>query len=132
MNTKTEPKRLTSRDWRRRARSTRDAQWAFMEKIAALGVLWFCCWNKLGKPELADEVRTSLFGGMALNDWMFRHRAWFRIGRWNEERYASPIRLKPAGRRALRQRWRYDLEPVFGGMVEPGWQAIPEPRRTSP
>ena len=47
------------------------------------------------------------------------------IGEWSQERYASPVFITSDGRAALATRALYDLEPVEGGLVEPGWQAIP-------
>jgi hypothetical protein len=40
------PKRLTDRNSRMFARRERDAQWAFMERIAKEGVVWMCPWDK--------------------------------------------------------------------------------------
>lgn len=98
-----------------------------MERAAEHNPLWFCVWNKARQPELADEWRDGLITGMELQDWMARHRDWFVIGRWSDKRYARPIRLTTAGRAALTNREAYDMEPVYGGLVEPGWQCIPAP-----
>ena len=56
---------------------------------------------------------------------MGAHPDWFVVGAWDDARYAQPVHLTEAGRLALTQRARYDLEPVRGGLVEPGWEAIP-------
>ncbi len=53
---------------------------------------------------------------------------WWVIGDWSDQRYAAPVSLTDAGRAALANREQYDLEPVTGGLVEPGWQATPAPR----
>lgn len=95
-----------------------------MERAATHNPLWFCVWNKTGQPELEDEWRDGLITGLELMGWMSRHRQWFIVGRWSEKRYARSIRLTQAGRRALKSR-AADMEPVYGGMVEPGWQCIP-------
>jgi hypothetical protein len=42
------PKTLHSKTEREIARYVRDGQWAFMERIQAVGKLWFCVWNKDG------------------------------------------------------------------------------------
>src|SRR5690606_5897134 len=111
------PKKLTSKRDREAARWTRDRQWEFMERVAKHGTLWFCVWNKYGRPEAEDEWRDGLLTGMDILDWMKRHRDWFVIGRWNDGRYAQPIKLKPPGRRALQNRHLYDMEPIHGGLV---------------
>lgn len=79
-------------------------------------------------PYPADLYVTGLIDGMELLEWLNRHRDWWIIGRWRDDRYAAPIRLTAKGRRALKRRSRYDMEPVTGGMVEPGWIAVPLPR----
>ena len=119
------PKLLTDLNNRRYARELRDTHWEFMERIEKLGMLWWCIWNKNGKEEALDEVRCSLIRGLEINSWIQRHRNWFRVGRWSEERYAQPVRLTRRGEWALHHRKRYDLEPVEGGLVEPGWIAYP-------
>ena len=40
------PKRLTDRNSRMMARRERDAQWAFMERVAREGIIWMCPWDK--------------------------------------------------------------------------------------
>ncbi len=96
-----------------------------MERIAEHGTLWFCVWNKRGLPEQADEWRSCLVSGMELQDWMQTHATWFVCGEWSDDRYAAPVQLTDAGREALKHRDAYDMESVNGGLVEPGWQAIP-------
>ena len=51
-----------------------------------------------------------------------------RRDEYDEKRDAWPFRLTDAGRAALQDRDRYDMEPVYGGMVEPGWTATPSPK----
>lgn len=123
------PKKLKGREDRRQARRTRDSQWKFMERAKEHDPLWFCVWNKTGQPELADEWRDGLITGMEMMEWMQRHPTWFKTGRWSDKRYARPIRLTPAGRRALKTR-EFDMEPIYGGLVEPGWQCIPARPKT--
>lgn len=122
------PKVLKDKSSRAMARAIRDRQWEFMERALKHNPLWFCIWNKRGLPELENEWRDALISGMKIQEWMRAHKPWFRVGKWNEERYATPVRLTPAGRWALRHRMRYDMEPVTGGLVEPGWSCTPAPR----
>jgi hypothetical protein len=126
------PRRLRSKFDRECARNTRDQHWDFMEKVQRLGVVWWCIWNKKKMPELQDEHRCSLISGMELNEWIHRHRDWWRIGKWDEARYACPVRLTTAGRQALRDRARYDMEDVTGGLVEPGFIVTPARRKEVP
>lgn len=120
-----EPKQLTS-DWERQiARNIRNSQWRMMERIAEHGTLWFCVWNKYRKPEAEDEMRCGLIDGLEKLEWVRAHPDWFMEGEWSEARYAFPIRLTDAGRTALTERELYDMEPVQGGLVEPGWIAVP-------
>lgn len=108
-----------------------------MERVAEHGTLWFCNWNKDRRDEGPDELRTSLIGGMSIGAWMDKHPDWFVAGEWSEDRRAFPVRLTDAGRAALADRSPWDMEPVTGGMVEPGWIAVParpraEGRRPGP
>lgn len=121
------PKRLTDRDSRRMARFVRDRQWKFMECCLASNPLWFCVWNKKKLPELADEWRDGLITGLEIEQWMAAHKDWFKRGRWSPKRYARPIRLTDAGKAALADREPYDMEPVVGGLVEPGYVVTPLP-----
>lgn len=123
-----QPKRLKARMWREIARNVRDQQWRLMERAAEHNPLWFCVWNKNRRPTLADEQRHGLIDGMEMLAWTDRHPDWFIKGEWSDERYAFPLYLTDAGRVALAEREKYDMEPVYGGMVEPGWQAIPYPK----
>jgi hypothetical protein len=125
-----EPKQLTSDDNRAMARRMRDTQWAFMEKVNRLGTVYVCWWNKNRRHDdtqpLPEDLQVcGLIDGLELLAWLKSHPDWWTIGAWSKERYAAPVSLTGAGRRALRQRSRYDMEPVTGGLVEPGWIASP-------
>ena len=120
-----EPRKLTDQSAREMARSIRDEQWSIMERMLVHDPLWFCVWNKRDLPELQGEARFGLLGGLEIMEWFDRHPGWFNRGDWDDDRYAFPISLTEAGRTALKNRDTYDKEPVFGGLVEPGWQAIP-------
>ncbi len=124
------PKRLKSRVDRQMARRMRDQQWAFMEKVAKLGTVWVCWWNKDRhhdeKTAPPDLVVCGLINGMELIEWLHSHPDWWVIGEWSDERYAAPVQLTEAGRDALAEREKYDMEPVTGGLVEPGWICTPE------
>lgn len=131
--TRPEPRRLDSENMRKIARAIRERQWELAERAQKHDPVWFCVWNKAAKPELRDEIRCGLIEGMELLQWMdVQHPEWFEKGEWSTERYAFPVRLTEAGRRALTNRGAYDMEPVFGGLVEPGWQAIPFPSGGAP
>jgi len=101
-----------------------------MERIFECRVLWYCCWNKRHLPEAQDEMRDDLMSGMDILDWIRKHRRWFLKGKWNEERYAFPIRLTRLGKEAMFKRERqYDMEPIHGGLVEPGFIVVPAPQK---
>lgn len=130
----TQPKRLTAKCDRENARRERDSQWDFMERVAALPPqqpLWVCWWNKNRHHDYAhiplDLLICGLSGGMVLSEWLNSHKDWWIIGEWSDARYAAPVTLTDAGRAALANRAAYDMEPVTGGLVEPGWEAIPLP-----
>jgi hypothetical protein len=124
-----EPKLLTDSFWPDYARKVRDRQWRLMDLAAEFGTAWFCVWNKARKPELADEMRHGLIDGMEVMGWFTRdHPDWFIVGKWDDARYALPIQLTEAGRAAMADRSKYDDEPVFGGLVDPGWKAFPAPK----
>jgi hypothetical protein len=123
------PKQLNSIKDRRVARRVRDTQWHFMERCRDCNPLWWCVWNKARKPTLDDEWRSGLMDGMELLDWIESHFYWFDVGEWDDGRYARPVRLLPAGQEALKHHELYDLDPVRGGLVEPGYESIPLPAR---
>lgn len=131
---KEQPKKLTSPADREMARHMRDWQWGFMERVARQGTVWCCWWDKAGRyrdkdnPPPDDLLVCGLIGAMELLDWMGRHKDWWIVGEWSDARYAAPVSLTAAGKKALAERDRYDMEPVYGGMVEPGWQAVPLPK----
>jgi hypothetical protein len=122
------PRVFADQDARDRARYTRDSQWRFMERVANSGTIWFCPWDKEGKFSDAVPVDVQVCGlidGMDLFNWFAAHPDWWMIGEWSDDRYARPVSLTEAGRAALLERDLYDMEPVTGGLVEPGWQATP-------
>jgi hypothetical protein len=119
------PVSLTDAARQQYARRLRDRQWWFMERMARVGTLWYCPWNKCRRPAAPDEVRDSLLSAISLLDWIDQHPAWFLEGPWDETRDAFPLQLTEAGRAALQQRERYDWEPVRGGLVAPGWEVRP-------
>lgn len=129
------PRILTDAASRDMARRTRDGQWDFMQQVADQGTIWLCWWNKNrhhdreSAPE--DLVICGLIDGMELLGWMKSHKDWWVIGSWSDERYAAPVSLTPAGHEALASRALYDLEPVNGGLVEPGWTCVPAEREAA-
>jgi hypothetical protein len=128
-----EPKWLTSDTQRAMARRMRDHQWEVADRVAKLGTLWVCWWNKNRrhddtKPLPDDLLVCGLIDGNELLEWLNAHKDWWVIGGWSDARYAAPLSLTDVGHAALAEREKYDMEPVTGGMVEPGWQAIPGPR----
>lgn len=132
------PKKLKTKMWRENARRTREEQWQIMEGIVEHGTIWFCPWDKDRHHTGAgarppDLVVHGLIDGMEVAHWWaVAHPDWFVVGEWSDDRYAYPIQLTEAGRRALAERAKYDMEPVFGGLVEPGWQAVPSPKAGVP
>ncbi len=112
---------------RERARAIRDGDWQIMERMRDLGTLWFSPWNRDRLPEGLDELRVDLLTGMEIMNRWQQHEDWFDIGEWDRARAARPVRLTEAGLKALRERHLYDMEPVLGGLVEPGWTATPAP-----
>lgn len=126
------PKKLRDKASRAMARCTRDRQWEFTGRCNNHSPLWFCVWNKARRPEEADEWRDCLITGLEIQEWIERHSDWFKVGDWDEARYARPVWITPAGQQALIERAKYDMEPVFGGLVEPGWQCIPLPSDKEP
>jgi hypothetical protein len=111
------------------ARSTRDHQWAFAERCAREGKVWCCPWDKYGKHKSDGVYVFGLLGSGEFFAWIESHPDWWKRGRWSEKRCARSIAITDAGRRALTERDKYDLEPIHGGMVEPGWICIPLPAR---
>jgi len=124
---KSPPRELTEPSQREMARRMRDSHWAFMEKVQQLGTLWWCTWDKerRHKPPADDVYVSGLIDAMELSEWISRHEDWWVKGEWSDERYALPVQLTDEGRRALAERHLYDMEPVTGGMVEPGWICVP-------
>lgn len=110
------------------ARTIRDRQWLFADRVAEAGTLWFCWWDKARRHEgkaQSDLWVSGLIDGMEILGWLEAHPDWWVIGEWDDARYAAPVIITDAGRNALANRDAYDLEPVDWGLVEPGHRAIP-------
>lgn len=136
------PKMLNEPYHREIARRMRDDQWAFADKVARLGTVWVCWWDKDARHCVRSENRGwqcrddlpedlvvhGLIGGMELLEWLNSHPDWWSIGEWSDARYATPVTITAIGRSALTRRELYDMEPVTGGLVGPGWQSIPTER----
>ncbi len=125
-----ERKKLNEPHHRQDARYMRDAQWKFMERVAETGTIYVCWWNKNRHHDeaaraISDLKICGLIDGMELLEWLNSHKEWWIIGEWSDERYAAPVSLTDVGREALANRHLYDMEPVTGGLVEPGWETIP-------
>jgi hypothetical protein len=124
-------KRLTSYRDRRFARNERDSQWAFMERVAREGIVWTCPWDKYHKHKTDGVYVYGLMGANEFLHWLHSHKDWWKIGPWSEKRCARSVRITEAGRTALANRDLYDMEPISGGMVEPGWICTPLPPKKS-
>lgn len=152
-------KRRTQYRRRKFARAERDSQWRFMERVAREGVVWMCPWDKYHRhgPRCRCESKTFkplgeqwqcaycktvvdrvpddgvyVFGLLGANEffhWLDSHKDWWKRGRWSEKRCARSIRITDAGREALKNRHLYDMEPIHGGMVEPGYIVRPLPAK---
>jgi hypothetical protein len=125
------PRVLDDPDSRARARATRDHNWEIARRIAEHGTLWICWWNKDGhhqKPYPDDLLVCGLITGCEIAGWLNTHPDWWLIGEWDDARYAAPVAITEAGRQALAEWEKYDMEPVEGGLVEPGWICTPAER----
>jgi len=121
-------KRLKTRQERRIARNVRDSQWRFMERVAREGIVWTCPWDKYRRHKNGDGVYVfGLLGSNEFLHWLHSHKDWWKTGRWSEKRCAKSIRITDVGLRALANRELYDMEPICGGMVEPGYIVMPLP-----
>ena len=116
-----------SEQLRHYARAARDYQWRFMERAAELGTIWFTAWNKYRREQGPDEWRDALITGIDILQRIEQQPEWFVVGEWDDARFARPISLTQAGLVALKDRAPWDMEPYRGGLVEPGWVAIPAP-----
>ncbi len=88
---------------------------------------WKCARCGRVVPKIPND-RVYVFGLIGSNEffhWLHSHKDWWKQGRWSDKRCARSIRIADAGRKALRNRTKYDMEPIFGGMVEPGYAVIP-------
>ena len=124
------PKILDSPEDQARARYMRNRQWETLERIAEHNPLWICWWDKNRRHAKHDRrpddlIVHGLITGMELAQWLRSHQDWTVVGEWSDERYAAPVWITDTGRHALANREHYDMEPVLGGMVEPGWQCVP-------
>ena len=127
---KQEPKLLEEPKHREMARRIRDHQWETLERIADKNPLYVCWWDKnrhhRRREHQPDDLKVcGLIDGMELVHWLKTHPEWTTTGDWSDERYAAPVWITEAGRTALENRHLYDMEPVEGGLVEPGWRAKP-------
>lgn len=126
----TEPRLLETDEERLMARRVRNWQWSFMDRVNRQGTVWVCWWNKNRhhneKSTLPDDLLVlCLMTGAELAGWLNSHPDWWEIGDWSDERYAAPVSLTDAGRDAIVNRHLYDMECVEGGLVDPGWKAVP-------
>ena len=115
---------------RNMARYMRDHQWETLERIALHNPLYICWWDKDGRHKRAKEAPDDLLvhgliTGNELAMWLKSHPDWTEVGEWDDERYAVPVWITDAGREALANRDRYDMEPVWWGLVEPGYHTVP-------
>lgn len=123
-------KLLTDRGSRLHARAERDMQWAFMERVAREGIVWMCPWDKYGRHKDGDRVYVfGLLGSNEFYHWLDSHKDWWKRGRWSEKRCARSIQITDSGRVALENRNLYDMEQIYGGMVEPGYRVTPWPTK---
>lgn len=92
---------------------------------------WQCASCKTVMDQVPDDCVYvfGLIGSNELYGWLSAHKDWWKRGRWSEKRCARSIRITPAGRKALKNRHLYDMEPIHGGMVEPGYIVTPWPRK---
>ena len=107
----------------------RDFHWKTLERIAEHDPLEICWWDKYRrhKREKPDNLLALSPMRVDLARWLRDHADWIEEGSWSDETCSMPYRITDAGREALANRGRHDSEPVYGGMIEPGWQAEPLP-----
>lgn len=123
-----------SPNMRRHARFVRNAQWQILHKATEHETLIWCWWDKAGRYRSGHPEHVYVSGlltTMELMAWFRRHADWLEIGEWDNALYGAPVRITDAGRAALANRELYDMEPVEGGMVEPGWVCTPAPPATT-
>ena len=121
-------RRLTDVASRNRARWILNRHWEILELIAKHDPLYICWWdkNRRHKKNVPENLLSlGLITGSELAAWLRTHPEWTNIGEWEDDRCAVPIWITESGRQALLNKEQYDLEPVQGGMVEPGWECIP-------
>lgn len=117
-------KRLTDKLDREAARRTLDGHWDFVRRLAREGIVHFCVWNKYHHKEQRNEARHGLIDGLEVLEFVRQHRPWFGSGAYDLKRNTRPMWLTARGRRALR-RQAGRPEMVYGGLVEPGYKAMP-------
>lgn len=104
---------------------------AALSRFTPEGEQWKCAQCGRVLPEIPDDG-VYVFGLIGSNEfyhWLGDHKDWWVRGRWSEKRCARSIRITAAGRKALKNREQYDMEPIYGGMVEPGYVVTPWPRK---
>lgn len=99
-------------------------------RFIAEGDQWKCVQCGRVISEIPDDhvYVFGLIGSNELFGWLSAHKDWWKRGRWSEKRCARSIRITDAGRTALKNRRLYDMEPIHGGMVEPGYVVTPWPK----
>ena len=129
MTSTNSPRVLTDEKSRDMARYIRDRHWEILQMIADHNPLHICWWDKNRRHDKKDRPENlhvcGLIDGMELATWLRSHPDWTQADEWSDEECAHPFYITDAGREALLNRDQFDMEPVIGGMVEPGWQAVP-------
>lgn len=90
-----------------------------------------CAHCKVTMERIPDDG-VYVFGLIGSNEfyhWLDSHKNWWKRGRWSEKRCARSIRITADGIKALENRELHDMEPIFGGMVEPGYVVVPWPKK---
>jgi hypothetical protein len=101
------------------------------KSFVAIGEQWRCAQCTKVMAHIPDDG-VYVFGLIGSNEfyhWLDSHKDWWKRGGWSEKRCARSIRITDAGRKALTEQHLYDMEPIFGGMVEPGYVVTPWPRK---
>lgn len=122
-----EPRHLTGDRERQIARQIRDEQWALMMHLAAGGVVRLC-WFQFALIAPGSHILAAGLHpvhGTELVRWIKKHRQWWQITRRASEPSTVRLSLTAVGRHALRNKGRYDMEPVEGGHGDGRWYAVP-------
>ena len=98
--------------------------------FGAVGKHWQCFGCNTVMRKIPDDgvYVCGLMGANEFLTWIQSHTDWWKRGPWSAKRCARSIRITAAGRKALRQRHLYDMEPIYGGMVQPGYVVTPWPK----